>query len=426
MLRIQKLTHPRSASSQSGYFGVLAGYRSFFVVYSSVDSVVMFLEGFVEYTLIFTDDKEPVIFVDSIPQLNQGEAMLTFALVGAASPKVFNVTHNGVNYGPWSTNDIAPHFLQAACCGSVSLMVGQKNIQFSTYQEIRDKVTRVIIVNNSAVALQKLATSCGQIRFRVVNALFYGPTAIRIALEGADTPALADQLEYGAITEYNVSSSTAGLYRLVVSDQDGNYLFSSCARLNGATDHTFVAVGDDIASFKVWTLEDDNTQPAYSKARVRAVFAIPDITDQNQIGLKATTTGDRFLFPAVNFQSVTAYLEVLAGNYSVRLLYDSQVLGTTHKPVIPAGSVVSLFVLGSAKDQVFQILVQTDAQYVDEAPVVPVEAAPIQVDVPLAAPKSPFPPVAANTPLTKKRDSAAVGLSAQALLGLICAVVFAF
>jgi hypothetical protein len=384
----------------------------------------MFLEGFVEYTIIFTDDKEPVLFVDSIPKLNHGEAMLTFALVGSASPEVFNVSYNGVTNGPWSVNDITPHYVPLACCGSVSLLVGQTDIQFPAYETVRDKVTRVIIVNG-AVVLQKLATSCGQIIIRVVNALLAGPAAIRIATEGTET-ALVDQIGYGNVTEYLVFGSAAGLYRFVVTDQNNNYMFTSCARLNGGTDHTIIAIGDETAKLKLWTLEDDNIRPAQGEARVRAVFAIPDIFDQHEIVLKASIPSDRFVFPTVNYQTVTDYLNFPSGNYSVRLLSDSQVLGTVHKPQIPAGSVVSLFVLGSADDRVLDILVSIDAQYPDEEPVIPAVAPIIEAVPQEATPVRPRTPGVTTVPMIKVHDSAAHGLRVQSLMGafIFCTVAF--
>jgi hypothetical protein len=383
----------------------------------------MFLEGFVEYTIIFTDDKEPVLFVDSIPKLNHGEAMLTFALVGSASPEVFNVSYNGVTNGPWSVNDITPHYVPLACCGSVSFLVGQTDIKFPAYETVRGKVTRVIIVNG-AIVLQKLAASCGQIRIRVVNALLAGP-AIRIATETTET-ALGDQIGYGNVTEYIVFGSAAGLYRFVVTDQNGNYMFTSCARLNGGTDYTIMALGDEATKLRLWTLEDDNIRPAHGEARVRAVFAIPGIFGQHEIVLKASIPSHRFVFPSVNYQTVTEYLNFPAGNYSVRLLSDSQVLGTVHKPQIPAGSVVSLFVTGSADEQVLNILVTMDARYADEEPVIPavtpiIEAVPQEV-----TPVRPRTPGVTTVPMIKVHDSAAHGLRVQSLMGafIFCIVAF--
>lgn len=173
---------------------------------------------------------------------------------------------------------------------------------------------------------------------------------------GVGAPAISN-LAFRSATPYIALPSANYNFKVTPFGAAAPVVIDANASINAGTDYSVVAV-NFLTSISPLVLVDDNTIDP-NAARVRFVHASPDVPAVDIFAAGVTQP----LFNAVTFGTSGGYVSVPAGSYDLSVALDSNGFTALNVPgvTLQAGSVYTIFAMGSLRDNNVQAVAFVDA-----------------------------------------------------------------
>ncbi len=368
------LTGPISPTQTSTYLPLAAGTQLLALaptgaIHTELISATLELDAGKDYSLLLIEDGGAAKML-LLPDNNQlpgvGEARLRFVQASPLAGELDLLIQKSLALFTRQAYQAVPQYqeLEAGVYDfelrSTKTMTAVLDLPAFTLVEGTVNTLVVYDDPNGQPAIQTLSSVDAQrpARLNFVNAAQDEPV-VDVSVQGTT---IYNSVVYSETTDYLPLEPGRRDVRLTDS-ADGNELATASLDLPANSDSTLVLYGPD-GGLQTLHLADDNTLPAFGKARVRFVHLSPDAPAGGG-SLSVVSKGGPTWFRDIPFESASDYLTVNAGTYTLEVGPSGAITPTLTYPgiTISEGSVVTLIAMTEIIDSapVLQLTVHSDA-----------------------------------------------------------------
>lgn len=198
-------------------------------------------------------------------------------------------------------------------------------------------------------------------RVRVAHLSADAPN-VDVYIDGKPVESLTD-VSFKTVSPYLPVSAGAQNVKVYSTGDKSEPVVDADVEIRDGASYTIGVVGlVEDGSLAAQVYEDDGSPPAKGNAKLRVVHSAPDV-EVVDIAPQGSEDGED-LFVNLGFPNATKYAEVPAGTYTLEIEPTGTGKANLAIPdaTLPAGEVVSAFVVGRAEKETLEVLVVSDAE----------------------------------------------------------------